>query len=306
LKPWNYIDLLRLGTLSLLIFVMSGAGAPANADEMKKAAGPSPLCHDHDGCLKSVIKEDQVLEVFKVRGHPIFYIEFQKASVQSQSLDRMGIFVESDEYHGKILAPERMQTLAADALYDGHDYASEDLARFYTYAAKLAIRLNPMEEHLKNLLIRLGVLIEHGGQYFAIQRAALLSAVAGMDERHGAGTRRWVLDHEFRHGYYFVTLKAGVHEIWQEMLSAREREMITAALLLTARYNPNDSSLMEREFHAMIFESRFEDDLRSLSASRLDGPAKATTAEVKALIDKLPEIRGAFLALERRLLPSSS
>jgi len=133
-----------------------------------------------------------------------------------------------------------------------------------------------------------------------------LSAVVGMDERHGPGTRRWLLDHEFRHGYYFVTLKAGVHEIWQGMLSAREREMIATALVLTARYNPNDPSLMEREFHAMIFEGRFEENLRDLSAPGLDGSAKATAAEVQVLVDKLPGIRRAFLALEKRLLPSSS
>jgi hypothetical protein len=126
-----------------------------------------------------------------------------------------------------------------------------------------------------------------------------------MDERHGAGTRRWVLDHEFRHGYYFVTLRDDVHEVWRGMLSDREREMIATALLMTARYNADDASLMEREFHAMIFESRFEDDLRSLSARSVDGPAKATTAEVEKLVDRLPEIRLAFLELEERLLSPS-
>jgi hypothetical protein len=123
-----------------------------------------------------------------------------------------------------------------------------------------------------------------------------------MDERHGAGTRRWVLDHEFRHGYYFVRLQGAVHKIWQEMLSARERQMIATTLVMTARYNPDDSPLMEREFHSMVFESRFEDDLWSLSDLAPDGPARATKGEVQVLIDKLPEIRRAFLALERRLL----
>jgi len=295
----------RQTTLCLLILVTAGAGALANADEMRANAGPSLFSHNYEGRLETVIKEDQVLEVFKVRGYQIFYIEFQKTSLQTQSLDRMGIFVESDEHHGKILAPRLMQTLSAESLFDAHDYASEDVARFYTYAATLAIKLNPMEEHIKELLIRLDVLVERGRQYAATRPAALLSAVSGMDKRHGAGTRRWVLDHEFRHGYYFVTLRAGVHEIWQGMLSAREREMIATALLMTARYNPNDPSLMERELHAMIFESRLEDDLRRLSARSLDGSAKATTAEVEILVKKLPAIRRAFLALEGRLLPRS-
>jgi hypothetical protein len=86
------------------------------------------------------------------------------------------------------------------------------------------------------------------------------------------------------------------------MLSAREREMVAMTLGMTARYNSHDSSLMEREFHAMVFEGRFEDDLRSLSAPGIDGAAKATKVEVQALIAKLPAIRRAFVTLESRRL----
>jgi hypothetical protein len=115
-----------------------------------------------------------------------------------------------------------------------------------------------------------------------------------------------VLDHEFRHGYYFVRLKYGVHEIWREMLSNRDRELVAAALRMTAHYDTGNPSLMEREFHSLVFESRFEDDVRRLSAPGRDGRAKATTAEVQALLRKLPAIRRAFLALEQRLISSSS
>jgi hypothetical protein len=247
-----------------------------------------------------------VLEVFKVRAYPIYYIEFRDAEIQSRSLDRIGIFVESDRYHGKILSPKLLKTLPDEAFYDGHDYALEDVARFYSYAARLAIRLDPREESLKQLLLRLGLMMEHDGEYAATHRAALLSAVAGLDERYGVATRRAVLDHEFRHGYYFVRLKSGVHEIWQEMLSDRERELIAAALRMTARYDTTNPSLMEREFHALVFESRFEDDLWTLLVPGSDGGAKATPAEVKALLGKLPAIRRAFVALEERLISLSS
>jgi hypothetical protein len=293
-------------SLHLVLLATALAAAPANADRIENDLALSLFSHNYEGRLEPVIREEHVLEVFKVRGYQIFYIEFEDASVQSESLDRIGIFIESDEYSGKVLAPQRMQELDAEALFDGHDYAVEDVARFYTKAESLAIRLNPSEERLKELLIRLGVMAERDGQYAAAKRAALLAAVAGMDERHGAGTRRWVLDHEFRHGYYFVMLKAGVNRIWREMLSDREREMIAAALVMTARYNPEDSSLMEREFHAMAFEKRFESDLRRLSVPWFTGSAQAAEAEVEALIGKLPEIRRAFLALETQLLPRSS
>jgi hypothetical protein len=191
-------------------------------------------------------------------------------------------------------------------LFDGHDYAVEDIASFFALAGRLAIKLHPREEQLRALLIRFDVLAEQDGQYVATKRAALLSAIAGMDKRHGAGTRRWVLDHEFRHGFYFVTLKAGVHRVWQEMLSDREREMIAATVVMTARYNPKDPGLMEREFHAMVFEDRFEEDLRNLTVPWFTGSAQAGDAEVEALISKLPEIRHAFLEVEAELLPRSS
>jgi len=103
-----------------------------------------------------------------------------------------------------------------------------------------------------------------------------------------------------------VTLKAGVRRIWEQMLSSREREMIAAALAMTARYNRADPSLMAREFHAMVFEDRFEDDLKRLAAPWFTGTARAEDAEVKALVEKIPEIRRAFQSLESRLLQRPS
>lgn len=303
--PMGRFSILR-DTSYLLMFAAALAVVPAQADDIESDAELSVFSHNYEGRLEPVSEDGRVLEVFKVRGYQIFYIEFHYASVQSQSLDRIGIFVESDEYSGKILAPQLMQTLESEALFDGHDYAVEDIASFYTMANRLAIRLHPREEQLKALLIRLEVMAEEDGQYVATKRAALLASVAGMDERYGAGTRRWVLDHEFRHGFYFVTLKAGVHRVWQDMLTDRDREMIAATLLMTAKYNPKDPSLMEREFHAMVFEDRFEDDLRRLTVPWFTGSVQAGDAEVEALIAKLPGIRDAFLEVEATLLPRSS
>jgi hypothetical protein len=290
----------------LLVLVTAGVCTSAHADGSSLMVNSKPFSDNYEGRLERVAREERALDVYKVRGYPIFYIEFHTAAVQSESLDRMGIFVESDRYHGKILAPQLMRKLDEEALFDGHDYAIEDMARFYSLASRYAIRLHPMEIHIRELLIRLGVLAEMNGSYVAKRTAALLSAVRGMDERYGAGTRRWVLDHEFRHGFYFVKLKDEVHEIWDDMLSRSEREIIATTLRRTAHYNPEDESLMEREFHAMVFEDRFEEDLQGLRTRGLDSIAQPKQEDIDELIRKLPEIRRAFVELEQRLTPPSS
>jgi len=292
----------------LALFVLFGLGVCPSvyADDSVSDPGSWDFSRNYEGHLERVARHERDLDVYKVRGYPIYYVEFHSAGTQSESLDRMGIFVESDRYHGKILAPQLMRTLDEEALFDGHDYASEDLARFYSLAARYAIRLHPMETRIRELLIRLGVLAERGGEYIPAKTAALLTAVRGMDERHGAGTRRWVLNHEFRHGYYFVTMEEDVHEIWDDMLSREERKIIGTTLRRTARYNPDDESLMEREFHAMVFEERFEEDLQSLWTRGFDSEPQPKKEVVDELIRKLPAIRRAFTELERKLTPSNA
>jgi len=136
------------------------------------------------------------------------------------------------------------------------------------------------------------------------KRGAPLPADRGTDETYGPGTRRWLLDHEFRHGFYFVALREQVHEIWEDMLEDEEREIIATTLRRTAYYNPDDESLMEREFHAMVFEPRFEEDMQTLWRTRgLDGPDAPKQSDVEELIEKLPDIRRAFAKIERELFP---
>jgi len=290
----------------LLVLAVLGLGALAQADGIAAGPEPSLFSRNYEGRLDLVVREPGVLDAFQVRGYPIYFVEYATAAIQSESLDRIGIFVESDRYHGKILAPQLMKKLDEEALFDGHDYDSVDLARFYSLAARYAIRLHPMEIHMRDLLIRLGILARQGEQYVAKRTAALLTAVRGMDERYGAGTRRWVLDHEFRHGFYFVKLRDEVHAIWEDMLTREERKIIANTLRRTARYNPDDESLMEREFHAMVFESRFEEDLQSLWTRGLDTEAQPKKSDVDDLLDKLPEIRRAFMELEERLTPKET
>lgn len=292
--------------LLVLLAIAACLAAYAYADGSEPDEGSWDFSHNYEGHLERIARNERDLDVFKVRGYPIFFIEFHSAAIQSESLDRIGIFVESDGYSGKILAPQLMKTLNEEAFFDGHDYASEDLARFYSLAARYAIRLHPMEIHIRELLIRLGVIAEKGGEYVPKMTAALLTAVRGLDERHGAGTRRWVLNHEFRHGYYFVTMKDDVHGVWDDMLSHEEQKIIASTLRRTARYNPNDESLMEREFHAMVFEERFEEDLQGLWTRGFDFERAPKKEDVDALIEKLPAIRRAFNELERKLMPESA
>ena len=80
MKFRNHSDRLLSGTLSLFILATMCSGEPANPDELGRAPGSSEFSHNYDGRLATVIKEDHVLEVFKVRGYPIFYIEFANAS----------------------------------------------------------------------------------------------------------------------------------------------------------------------------------------------------------------------------------
>jgi len=277
-----------------------GIWVPSRADE-SVFDSEWEFSQNYEGYLDRTDLGGRDFDVFEVRGFPIVYIEFPTSAVQGEALDRIGIFTESDRYHGKILAPQLMRTLAEEALFDAHDYASEDLARFYSLAARYAIRLHPMEVRIRDLLVRVGFLAPSGEEYVAKKAAALLSAVRGMDERHGAGTRRWVLDHEFRHGFYFVAMKESVHKVWDDMLSREERKIIATTLRRTAQYNPDDESLVEREFHAMVFEDRFEDDLQSLWTRGLDATEQPKKEDVDGLIRKLPEIRRAFMELEQRL-----
>jgi len=294
--------LIRRIAASLLVLVTAGAAGVVLADE-SIASGDTLFSRNYEGRLDPILPDLRTIDAFKVRGYPIYFLEFHEKAAQSEALDRIGIFVESDRYSGKILAPTLMQTLEAEAFFDGHDYDSKDLARFFTLASRFAIRLHPMEIQVRQILVRLGVFAEEGGRYVARQNAALVAAVRGLDERYGPGTRRWLLDHEFRHGYYFVALRDEVHEIWEKMLDDDEREIIATTLRRTAYYNPDDDSLMEREFHAMVFEPRFEDDMQELWTRGLNGPDQPKLSDVEELIRKLPAIRRAFVEIERDLQP---
>jgi hypothetical protein len=177
----------------------------------------------------------------------VIVMQFRSYAVQARFMKRFAFFIEKDGFTGKLRTNAQLAGLHG---WNAHDYRPEDLARFYTTAARENFKLNPEEEQLKRILLTNG-LIEHNGTTYSPGKGAILTFAHVGSYR----LRRLLLTHEGFHGVYFThpAYRKAVLSIWNHTAAA-EQELFRNVFLDYKRYNVDDPYLVRNEFQAYLMQ----------------------------------------------------
>ena len=182
-------------------------------------------------------------EWYAWQGTSVLVLITSNYSIQARYLKRLAFFVEKTGFRGRLVTDQQVASLHG---YNAHDYAPEDLARFFTLAATSGFELHPEEIELRNHLVRAGILIAQGTAAWAPGHGALISVSLGSPP----ALRHFLFVHEGFHGLYYSSpnFRAGVLAIWRAM--PEPARLAFRTYLSRSRYDPSDEPLMINEFQA--------------------------------------------------------
>jgi hypothetical protein len=204
--------------------------------------------------------------------------------VQDGLFNRLAFFVEKAGHTGRIEDPA---TLAGTHGYNAHDYRAEDLARFFTAAARDGVALTSGEGDLRRILLDNGI-IQETKDGFEPGSGCVIS----ISRSSNNVLRELLLTHESFHGVYFSLpmFRSATGSVW-EALSPVEQE-VWLEFLSSQNYDTSDNYLVENEFQAYLLQQE---------RSEVPGRQALMLARMKA-----ESSRGARLAAElERESPSS-
>src|SRR5262249_23088166 len=135
--------------------------------------------------------------------------------------------------------------------WNAHDYASADLARFFSLAAEQNFALNPAELELRDRLVGAGILKPVSGRW-----EAGTGALVGVSAESPPALRGVLFVHEAFHGLYYTSyrFRAGVKSAWEAMDESARAAF--RSFLALSRYDPGDEALMINEFQAYVLQRR--------------------------------------------------
>lgn len=230
----------------------------------------------------------------------VVVIEFPGLAEQGAAMNRMAALLEkADAPRDRLLDDVELAALIArvgdnsQTFYQGHDYASSDLARFYALAEQQALKLTAQEQRLQQQLRQAGLLSRAGAPASSrsdeVGAQALITFTAtqpddpatAIDETVDAVRRASVLRHEASHGRYYTSPTYRLHcqRFWREVLSERQRENLRS-YLASIGYDRRDEELMLNEAQAFMMHTA---DTRAFNA-----------AGVGMTEDELAELRWRF------------
>lgn len=148
-----------------------------------------------------------------------------------------------------------------ETFYYGHDYAAEDLVRFFALADRDGVRLREQEEWLRRLLTQEGLLAP--GARGALISVPAVGAVPDID----AKMRAVILRHELAHAEFFTNRPYAdyVRQFWREGLG-EEGRAVFRRYLAAQNYDPALEDLMANEMQAYLMHTP---DLRVFNAAAL-------------------------------------
>ena len=197
--------------------------------------------------------------------------------VQDGLFKRLAYFVEKAGFRGAI---ENLEALAGKHGYNAHDYRAEDLARFFTTAARQGIPLTPGESQLQEILVANDV-IRVSASGFAAGDGAVIS----ISRSSAPPLRRLLLTHECAHGVFFSlpAFREGTEAVW-ESLAPDEKE-VWLDFLSSRNYDTTDHYLVINEFQAYLFQQdrASVEGFQALTLARMrarGGPAAALAARL--------------------------
>lgn len=201
----------------------------------------------------------------------VLVIEFPSLAVQGSAMNRMAALLEKgDAPRDRVLGDAELAALIARAgdnaqtFYQGHDYDSSALARFFNLASRQAQALNSDERRLRALLLEGGWLAEGpaGLQPAGAQALITFSATqpddprTPVDETVDERRRDSVLRHELSHGRYFTDAVYREHcrRFWREALTEAQREAFRR-YLAGIGYDRHNEELMLNEAQAFLLHT---------------------------------------------------
>ncbi len=204
----------------------------------------------------------------------VLVIEFPNLAEQGVTMNRIAALLEKtgaprDRVLGE-LELAGLIALAGDTgstFYQGHDYRSAGLARFFTLAQSQGLALNPHELRLRELLVGAGVLAAAGPGapgYMSPAVQALITFTATQaddpatpgNETIDARQRESIFRHELSHGRFYSrpVYQAHCRQFWREAFTEPQRERIRS-YLAGAGYNRQDEELMLNEAQAFLMHT---------------------------------------------------
>ena len=235
----------------------------------------------------------------RLAGNPaVMIVEFPGLSEQGDALNRVAALVEkAGAPRDRLLDDAALQALMArsgdnkQTFYQGHNYSSDNLARFFNLARAQRLRLHAQEERLADLLLRARLLALHDERYAAQGRQALIAFPATqpddprtpMDEGVDAIRRESILRHELSHGAYLTDAAYREHcrRYWRHELGEADRRLFRR-FLASRQYDASNEELMIDEMQAFLVHTP---DERAFDAKSLGVGAR-----------RLQELRARFRA----------
>ena len=216
-------------------------------------------------------------EVFSWDRFPtVLIIDAASYEAQDDLFNRLAFFVEKAGHAGRIESPAALKGIRG---YNAHDYKADDLARFFTTAAKKGISLTSGEEELAGLLLRNGIL-RKTNEGFAAGDGSVISIA-----RSSTPTlRNLLLTHECFHGAFFTLpgFRDAVQAEWAS-LSAVEKQ-VWLGFLASRGYNTKDSYLVVNEFQSYLLqqERKAVTGFQALTLSRMGARGAALAERLRA------------------------
>lgn len=223
------------------------------------------------------------LTVFRFAPAPqIIVLDFPTLAAQGAMLNRVAALIEkAGAPRDRVLSDAELDAAiraggdTPETYYYGHDYPAAALVRFFVLADAGHVALNPAEQDLRALLRQLGWFAPGAaGALISVPRVPQ-PAVPALD----AAARAAMLHHELAHGAFFTDARyaAYVHQFWQTMLTAAERDGVRR-FLGGEGYDTKDEELMFNEMQAYVM---FTYDPRFFAPSNI-GITEARQADLMA------------------------
>ena len=216
--------------------------------------------------------------------------------VQDGLFKRLAYFVEKAGFRGAIENPE---ALSGKHGYNAHDYRAEDLARFFSAAARQGIPLTQGESQLQEILVTNDV-IRMSATGFAPGDGAVIS----ISRSSAPPLRQLLLTHECAHGVFFSLpgFREGAEAVW-ESLTQDEKE-VWLDFLSSRDYDTTDHYLVINEFQAYLFQQdrASVEGFQAVTLARMRARGSSAAARAGRLLSGHPHsFLDAFDALDARL-----
>lgn len=176
----------------------------------------------------------------------VIVFDFRDYAVQDSYLKRLAFYVEKKGFAGRLAPDGEIASLHG---WNAHDYKTEDLARFFSLAARSGFPLNDKELKLRDFLVAQGLLAKRGGEY-----AARHGAIISITRESPAYLRHTFLTHESSHAIYFTDAAYRDYcvSLWNSM--PREEKWYWLLYFGWMNYDVSSADLMANELQAYLVQ----------------------------------------------------